>query len=64
VTSFLSDMLAHPLVRGSSLDDPRTTGLRTRIVEGKGFLGQTHVAVRFLVLDSDPQGDGAILEVA
>ena len=56
-------MLAHPLTRGMSVDDPRTTELRAQIIREKGFLRQIYVAWYRLLLESVPHGDGAILEI-
>lgn len=36
--SILGGMLAHPLTQGLSVDDPRTTLLRRRIIQDKAFL--------------------------
>lgn len=36
--SVLDKILAHPLTRGLSVDDPRTTLLRREIIQGKAFL--------------------------
>lgn len=38
MTSRLTGVLAHPLTRGLSVDDPRTTLLRRRIIRSKPFL--------------------------
>jgi len=63
VTSFLSNVLAHPLTRGLPLDDPRTTELRARIIREKGFLRQIYADWYRLLLEAVPQGNGAILEL-
>jgi len=46
-----------------SLDDPRTTELRARIIREKGFLRRIYTYWYQLLLDAVPRGDGAILEI-
>jgi SAM-dependent methyltransferase len=60
---FWSEILAHPLTRGMSLDDPRTTELRTRIIREKGFLRQIYEEWYRLLVGQIPEGGGAVLEI-
>lgn len=60
---FWSKILAHPLTRGMSLDDPRTTELRKRIVRQKGFLCQLYKEWYRLLIGHIPDGSGAVLEI-
>jgi SAM-dependent methyltransferase len=56
-------MLAHPLTRGMSLDDPRTTELRRRIIKKKGFLRQIYEEWYGLLISKIPEAGGAVLEI-
>jgi SAM-dependent methyltransferase len=59
----LADILAHPLTKGLSLDDPRTTELRTTIIRNKGFLKQIYESWYRLLTSQIPAGEGSVLEV-
>ena len=59
----LADILAHPLTKGLSLDDPRTTELRTTIIRNKGFLKQIYESWYRLLASQIPAGYGSVLEV-
>jgi SAM-dependent methyltransferase len=61
--SFLSNMLAHPLTRGMSLDDPETTALRSRIIHEKIFLRKIYESWYQLLVSHIPEGIGTVLEV-
>ena len=41
--SVLSEILSHPLTRGLSVDDPRATILRRKIIQDKAFLRRLYV---------------------
>lgn len=45
-------LLQHPLTRGLSVDDPRTTGLRRQIITSKPFLRQIYAEWYALILDA------------
>ncbi len=62
-TMSLSDILAHPLTKGMSLDDPKTTELRATIIRSKGFLRQIYESWYRLLASQIPEGDGAVLEL-
>jgi SAM-dependent methyltransferase len=53
----------HPLTRRISLDDPRTTILRRRIISEKKFLRKVYQDWYRLLSASLPAGDGAVLEL-
>jgi SAM-dependent methyltransferase len=55
--------LEHPLTRGLSIDDPRTTALRREIVRSKRFLRRVYLDWYRLVRDSLPGGSGEVLEL-
>ena len=59
----LAEILAHPLTKGMSVDDPRTTDLRAQIVREKNFLRHIYEAWYKLLIDYIPQGDDAIVEI-
>ena len=61
--SLISRLLAHPLTRGLSLDDPKTTELRARITREKAFLRRIYQAWYQLLASQIPKGGGAVLEV-
>lgn len=61
--SFLSKMLAHPLTKGLSLDDPETTALRSRIIHEKIFLRKIYESWYQLLVSHIPEGSGSVLEV-
>ena len=50
----LTSWLAHPLTRGLSVDDPRTTLLRRRIIQEKAFLRRLYEEWYALILDRLP----------
>jgi len=50
----VSTWLAHPLTRGLSVDDPRTTLLRRRIIQEKSFLRRLYDEWYSLILDRLP----------
>jgi len=56
-------MLEHPLTRGLSVDDPRTTGARRQIIQEKRFLRQIYVEWYRTVAASVPAGPGEVLEL-
>ena len=60
---FWSEILRHPLTRGMSLDDPKTTELRRRIIKEKGFLRRIYEEWYRLLIGHIPHGGGAILEI-
>jgi SAM-dependent methyltransferase len=60
---FCLEILTHPLTRGMSLDDPRTTELRRRIIREKGFLRQLYEEWYGLLISHLPDGGGAVLEI-
>jgi len=60
---FWSEILAHPLTRGMSLDDPKTTELRMRIIREKGLLRQIYEEWYRLLIGHLPDGGGAVLEI-
>lgn len=55
--------LAHPLTKGLNLDDPRTTHLRRRIVQGKPFLRQVYHEWYSAIFAALPFPPGAIVEL-
>lgn len=61
--SYLSQILAHPLTRGMSLNDPRTTQLRQRIIREKPFLKQIYEDWYQRLVAHIPEGEGRVLEV-
>lgn len=62
MSSILSGVLAHPLTRGMSLDDPQTTLLRREIIRKKPFLVSVYREWYSLLLSILPE-DGRILEL-
>ncbi len=56
-------ILAHPLTRGLSLDDPRTTALRRRIIQEKGFLRRLYEEWYAMLIAELPDEPGPVLEV-
>ena len=62
-SQLLANRLAHPLTKGLSLDDPRTTELRTTIIQQKSFLRQLYESWYRLLASLIPLGDGVVLEV-
>lgn len=61
--SFPFRWLQHPLTRGLSVDDPRTTRLRRDIIRSKPFLRRVYQDWYALVRASVPAGPGAVLEI-
>ena len=55
--------LSHPLTRGLSLDDPRTTALRREIIRQKPFLNAVYREWYERVAAALPPGDGAVCEL-
>jgi SAM-dependent methyltransferase len=55
--------LEHPLTRGLSVDDPRATSLRRRIIRAKSFLCRLYGEWYEQITRAIPSGDGAILEL-
>lgn len=60
--SLLNSVLTHPLTRGMSVDDPRTTLLRREIIRGKPFLLAIYREWYRLLLAALPD-EGPILEI-
>lgn len=59
----LRHILAHPLTKGLSLDDPITTSIRRQVIESKPFLRQIyHYWYRWLSTQV-PEGQGAVVEL-
>lgn len=56
----VSDFLSHPLTRGMSLDDPRTTELRRKIIQEKAFLRKLYAEWYSLVLNSLSRKDDVL----
>ncbi len=59
----LKFLLNHPLTRYCSLDDPRTTELRRRIIREKVFLRRIYEEWYSFAASVLPSGDGEVLEV-
>src|SRR4051812_4272027 len=59
----LRRMLAHPLTRGRSVDDPLTTDLRREIVKRKGFLRDIYQDWYRTLAADVLAGAGAVLEL-
>jgi SAM-dependent methyltransferase len=59
----LRSILAHPLTRGRSIDDPITTDLRRSIVASKPFLRAIYEDWYRAILARVPKGDGSVLEL-
>jgi len=55
--------LAHPLTRGIDIDDPRTTDLRSTIIQQKPILRKIYREWYRLLSDDLPVGDGHALEL-
>lgn len=55
--------LAHPLLRDLSLDDPRTTDIRRRIVQDNRFLRRIYAEWYARLMAALPGGPGAVLEL-
>jgi SAM-dependent methyltransferase len=59
----LKEWLAHPLTRGMSIDDARTTELRRRIIREKPFLRRIYEEWYRAIVAALPPVDGAVLEL-
>ncbi len=59
----MSDWLSHPLTRGLSIDDPRTTALRRQIVKEKPFLKKIYCEWYRSIAAALPAGPGRVLEL-
>jgi SAM-dependent methyltransferase len=59
----LKSWLAHPLTRGLDIDDPRTTHLRQKIIQQKGFLRRIYQEWYREIVTALPAGQGAVLEL-
>lgn len=55
--------ILHPLTRGLEVDDPRTTRLRRRILEGKPFLRRVYEEWYAALAAAVPEGVGGVLEL-
>jgi SAM-dependent methyltransferase len=63
LSAALAELLAHPLTKGLSIDDPKTTELRSTIIQEKGFLRQIYESWYRLIYSRIPDGDGGVLEI-
>ena len=63
ITAKIKDWLAHPLTRGLSLDDPRTTVIRRQIIKGKPFLRHIYEEWYVALARALPQGIEPVLEI-
>jgi len=63
LSAVLRRLLAHPLTRDLSADDPRTTELRRSIVRDKPFLRKIYLEWYEKILAALPNGDGGVLEL-
>ncbi len=59
----LKTRLAHPLTRGLSIDDPRTTRLRRQIIRDKSFLRRIYEEWYALISAALPLEVGPVLEM-
>ncbi len=59
----LRSILAHPLTRGRSIDDPVTTELRRSIVTSKPFLRAIYEDWYRAILERLPICEGSVLEL-
>lgn len=59
----LKTVLAHPLTRDLSLDDPETTVLRAEIIREKSFLRRIYQTWYKLLIENIPEGHGHVAEV-
>ncbi len=60
---FVQNLLAHPLTRGLSVDDPRTTALRRQIIKDKALLQAIYREWYGLIIDALPTDKGRVLEI-
>jgi len=63
MSGFLKRWLEHPLTRGMDIDDPRTTGLRRRIIKEKPFLRKLYEEWYGMVLKSLPSEARPVVEL-
>ena len=61
--SIVKKWLAHPLTRGLSIDDPRTTELRKLIIVEKIFLNRIYIEWYTSIASELPKQDGLVLEL-
>jgi SAM-dependent methyltransferase len=61
--SWISSILAHPLTRNLDIDDPKTTHLREKILQEKGFLRKIYCEWYKTIVQVSPDIDGFILEI-
>jgi len=61
--SIASSWLAHPLTRGMSIDDPRTTDIRRRIIRQKPFLRRIYQEWYALIAAAVPDSSQPALEL-
>ena len=61
--SVTSSWLSHPLTRGLSIDDPRTTELRRRIIREKPFLRKIYIEWYRFIAAAIPNGTEPALEL-
>jgi SAM-dependent methyltransferase len=59
----MKQWLAHPLLRGLDVDDPRTTTLRRQIIQDNRFLRQIYREWYELLIAALPEVPGAVLEL-
>jgi SAM-dependent methyltransferase len=59
----MKQWLAHPLLRGLDVDDPRTTDLRRQIIQDNRFLRQIYGEWYDALAASLPDGPGKVLEL-
>jgi SAM-dependent methyltransferase len=59
----LKAVMAHPLTRELSIDDPETTLLRAEIIRQKAFLRRIYQAWYRLLIENIPAGDGLVAEI-
>ena len=59
----LKAVLAHPLTRDLSIDDPETTALRAEIIREKTFLRRIYRTWYNLLIENIPAGDGLVAEI-
>jgi SAM-dependent methyltransferase len=60
---FRSNWLSHPLTRGLSIDDPRSTELRRRIIDQKPFLRKIYIEWYRAIAAAIAQGPEPVLEI-
>ena len=59
----LKAVMAHPLTRDLSIDDPETTVLRADIIREKAFLKRIYQTWYRLLIENIPAGDGLVAEI-